>query len=207
MKKLHALLIGNGEPVSPAFLRTLARCADAVFAADGGAAQCARAKLTPKAVIGDLDSVPPALRKKWAAKLVAVSTQQNTDLEKALLYLIKAGFTSCTLAGFWGKRADFSVGNLLALVRFCKKINLCLQAPSFSIYPVVKTTRLPCVKGKRVSLIALKNCSGVGLKGLKYPLKNASVRLGSTLTLSNTALADTFEITLKSGAFLVYTEH
>lgn len=207
MKKSHALLIGNGEKLPVAFLRTLARQAQAVFAADGGAAQCARAHLTVQAVIGDLDSVSPALKKKWADKLVYIPTQQNTDLEKALRYLIKQGFTSCTLAGFWGGRADFSVGNLLALARFCPKIDLRVCSPGFTIYPLIKTTRLPSKKGKRVSLIALKNCKGVSLSGLTYPLKNASVPFGSTLTLSNTADADTFEVALRSGALLVYTEH
>ena len=207
MKKLHALLIGNGEKISPAFLHKLAAAADAVFAADGGAVACARARLTPQRIIGDLDSIPPALKKKWADKLLRINTQQNTDLEKALCYLSEAGFTSCTLAGFWGNRPDFSMGNLLALFRFCTKMELRAVTPEWSIYPVTKSTRLPCAKGKRVSLIAVKNCRGVTLSGLKYPLQNASVPLGSTLTLSNVARADIFEITLKSGAMLVCNEN
>ena len=207
MKKLHALLIGNGDPVPPAFLRTLAAQADAVFAADGGADACARARLEPQAVIGDLDSVSPALKRRWADKLLCVNTQQNTDLEKSLRYLIKQGFSSCTLAGFWGGRADFAVGNLLALLRFAHKIKLRAVTPAETVYPVLKSMRLPCTKGKRVSLIAVKNCRGVTLKGLKYPLQNASVALGSTLTLSNVARANAFEVSLRTGALLVYTEN
>jgi len=207
MKKLHALLIGNGETLSPAFLRALAGKASAVFAADGGAVQCARAHVVPQAVIGDLDSVPPALKRKWADKLIYVSTQQNNDLEKALRYLVKQGFTSCTLAGFGGGRADFAVGNLLTLLRFAAKMNLCAVSADWTLYPVIKSTRLPCKKGKRVSLIAVKNCRGVTLKGLVYSLQNASVALGSTRTLSNVARANTFELSLKSGALLVCTEN
>ena len=207
MKKLPALLIGNGEKLPPAFLRALAARAGGIFAADGGGAQLARAKITPDAVIGDLDSLSPRLKQRWAARLVHVASQQNTDLEKALRYIARQGFTACVLAGFWGGRADFSIGNLLALLRFARRTELCVKAPHWTLYPVLKSTRLPCTKGKRVSLIAVKNCRGVSVSGLVYPLQNASLPLGTTLTLSNTARGNSFALTLRTGALLVYTEH
>ena len=209
MKKMSRILvIGNGETPSKNFLMHQARQADCILATDGGANRALACGVIPHVVLGDFDSLSAKTKKALKeTSFIFVDNQNNTDLEKALRYLIKQGFTSCTLAGFWGGRADFSVGNLLALARFCPKINLRVCSPGFTIYPLIKTTRLPSKKGKRVSLIALKNCKGVSLSGLTYPLKNASVPFGSTLTLSNTADADTFEVALKSGALLVYTEH
>ena len=70
-----------------------------------------------------------------------------------------------------------------------------------------KNRRFACRPNARVSLIPLKNCTGVTLKGLKYPLKNARLKLGGTgLTLSNITTGKTFGVEMKSGFLFVYAE-
>lgn len=205
---LRALLIGNGETPDSAFLKSLAARADIILAADGGADRALNSGLTPDVIIGDLDSVSPAAKKRVSPEnLIFVDNQNNTDLEKALDWLVKRGCTACTLTGFAGGRWDFTLGNFLLVYPYAKKMDLTFAGPGWNFYPVQKNRRFACRPGARVSLIPLKNCTGVSLKGLKYPLKNARLKLGGTgLTLSNITTGKTFGVEMKSGFLFVYAE-
>lgn len=205
---LRALLIGNGQTQPAAFLKPLAQAADWVLAADGGADRALAAGVTPDIIIGDLDSVSPATQKRIAPeKLIFVDNQNNTDLEKALDWLLARGCKSVTLTGFTGGRLDFTLGNFLSLVPYAPKLQLTVAGPGWRLYPLVQPRRFPCRPGARVSLIPLKNCTGVTLRGLKYPLKNARLPFGKTgRTLSNQTTGKTFAVSIKSGLLFVYVE-
>lgn len=207
MRTYRALLIGNGEDVSPTLLKQIAREADLVVAVDGGADQALRAKLSPDAVVGDLDSVSPRAKKAFAGKLVRVPTQENTDLEKALLWALAHRVTHLTLVGFVGKRWDFSIGNLLTLCAYARQVHVCVAGEHWRLYPLTKSARIPCAKNKRLSLLPLKPCSQVTLGGCKYPLKNARLLPGTTRTLSNQTVATHADVKFTRGALLVYLEN
>ena len=206
MQTYRALLIGNGETVSARLLKQLAAQANYVLTADGGADHALACGVIPDGVIGDLDSVSAATKKKLTGHILHVPTQENTDLEKALLWLVKHHFTHVTLVGFVGDRWDFSVGNLLAITRFTRKLEICMAGNNWRIFPLVRDANLPCKKNKRVSIIPLKTCTGVTLLGLKYPLKNAKLLPGTTRTLSNLTVQTHFEVTFTRGCLLVYQE-
>lgn len=206
MQISRLLLIGNGEEVSPRLLKTLARQADYVLAADGGADKALRAGVTPDGVIGDLDSVSPRTQKALAAKILHVPTQNNTDLDKALHWAVSHHFTEVTLIGFVGDRWDFSVGNLLTLAAWARKLSITVAGDKWRIFPLVNSAKFPCKPGKRVSLIPLKTCTDVTLAGLKYPLKNARLTPGTTRTLSNQTTGTQFSVSFTHGTLLVYVE-
>ena len=206
MRTYRALLIGNGEQISPRLLKTLAAQADYVLAADGGADHALSCGVTPNGVIGDLDSVSARAKKTLAGNILHVPAQDNTDLEKALRWLIKHKFTHVTLVGFVGDRWDFSVGNLLALGKFARKLEICIASDKWHIFPLVHGAQFTCQKNKRVSIILLKTCTGVTLTGLKYPLKNARLAPGTTQTLSNQTTGTRFGVSFTRGTLLVYYE-
>ena len=207
MQTYRALLIGNGEEISARLLKALAHQADVVLAVDGGADKALRAKVTPHYVIGDLDSLSPRAKKALALKLVHVPTQENTDLEKALLWALAHKVTHATLVGFVGERWDFSLGNLLTLSAYARKVNLCVAGEHWHMYALVKSAHIPCKKNKRLSLIPLKPCAGVTLSGCKYALKNARLLPGTTRTLSNQTTAARVDVKFTRGALLVYLEN
>lgn len=206
MQIYRALLIGNGETVSARLLKQLAAQANYILAADGGADRALACGVMPDGIIGDLDSVSAATKRKLADRMVHVPSQKNTDLEKALLWLTKHHFTHVTLVGFVGDRWDFSVGNLLALARFARKLEILVAGETWRIFPLIRGAKLTCKKNKRVSIIPLKTCTGVTLSGLKYPLKDAKLSPGTTRTLSNLTLQTHFEVTFARGCLLVYQE-
>ena len=204
---MHALLIGNGEKPSAKLLRALAAQADFIVAADGGANIAFSSAITPDLIIGDLDSVSAAVRQKLSPeKFLLVKNQNNTDLEKALIYLQNRGCKKCILTGFSGGRWDFSIGNLLALTRFAQKMDLKIAADNWTGYVLTGPKRFTHSKGIRVSLIALKTCTGVTLSGLKFPLKNTRLTVGMTRSLSNQTTGKTFSVSFTHGQLLVYVE-
>lgn len=208
MKRLnHILLIGNGQTPPVPELKALAQKADLTVAADGGADNALRAGLTPDVIIGDLDSVSPRARKKFSScQWILVDNQNNTDLQKALDYLLAQKCKKCTLVGFDGGRMDFTLGNLLALYPYARKMELCVVGNGWRIYPLTKTHTFTTRSGVRVSLLPLKPCGGVTLSGLQFPLKNARLTLGTTRTLSNVALKNRFTVNIQTGFLLVYME-
>ena len=208
MKRLNrTLLIGNGEIASSVQLKELARQADFIVAADGGADNALRAHLVPDVIIGDLDSVSPRARKKFVfSRWIFVDNQNNTDLQKALDYLVTQKCKKCTLVGFDGGRIDFTLGNLLALYPYARKMDICVVGTGWKIYPICKRTTFTACPGARVSLLPLTPCTQVTLTGLKFLLKNARLPLGTTRTLSNVSLKKNFTITLARGILLAYIE-
>lgn len=203
-----ALLIGNGEPVPADFLKRLASAADFVLAADGGANKAVSAGVTPQAVIGDLDSVLPQTRRACPdTEFIHVGNQNNTDLEKALNWLLEKGFTACEIVCGVGGRWDFSLGNFLSVYPYAAKINLVFKGPGWNIYPLTCGGTFPCKPGGHVSVIPVTDCPDVTLQGLQFPLEHADLKLGGTgLTLSNKAVCDRFEVSFDSGYLLLYTE-
>ena len=209
MKRLnHTLLIGNGQTPSVPELKALALKADFAVAADGGADNALRAGLVPDVIIGDLDSVSPRARKKFSScQWILVNDQDNTDLQKALDYLVAQKRKKCTLVGFDGGRMDFTLGNLLALYPYARKMELCVVGNRWRIYPLAKKKTFDTRPGARVSLLPFVPCRGVTLDGLKFPLQNARLTLGTTQTLSNVTLKKRFTVNLQKGFLLVYLEN
>ncbi|MBO4675064.1 MAG: thiamine diphosphokinase, partial [Elusimicrobiaceae bacterium] len=158
-------------------------------------------------VIGDLDSLPAADAKKIPPQhLIHIPTQENNDLEKALSFLVKKGVRSCTLAGITGGRFDFTLGNLLLLRRFARKLQLQLSGNGWDFFLLTHSQRLSCAKGARASLLPLTACRGVSLEGFAYPLQRATLTVGTTRTLSNLTTCTAVTVHLKSGILGVYLE-
>ena len=208
MKTLHhTLLIGNGTECSPRQLKAWARQADFVLAADGGARHALRAGIVPDAIIGDLDSVTPSIKKRFArARWICVHNQDKTDFSKAMDFLVQNGCKQCLLTGFTGGRMDFTLGNLLAVYPYASRLEICLAGDGWKMYPVVQKKTFQAPLGTRVSILSLKTCSGVTSCGLKFPLRHSRLTLGTTRTLSNLTSRNNFSISLKTGALLVYVE-
>lgn len=203
---LNALLIGNGVCPSPALLQQLAAQVNFILAADGGAQKAAAAGVMPDKIIGDFDSL--SAQQTWPReKLLRIPRQDNTDLEKALDYLQDNHFTHVTIAGGTGGRWDFSIGNFLSVYPYLAQMDICFAADGWKIYPLIKPTQKTVRPGARVSLIPVTACQNVTLKGLQYPLQNATLELGRTgRTLSNCAAQENISIQFSSGYLLLYIE-
>lgn len=201
-----ALLICNGQKPGP-WIKRLAKEADFVLAADGGADAALAAGVRPDAVIGDLDSVSSRAREILKdIPFIRVSRQDNTDFEKALDWLVRQNFDECVVAGAAGKRLDFALGNFLCAFLYLPRLRVTFKGDGWTVHPLARGIKFSARKGARLSLIALSTCRGVTLKGLKYRLKDADLQAGRMTGLSNKISAKRSEIAFKSGRMLLYLE-
>ena len=90
-----------------------------IIAADGGANFLADHNIIPELIIGDLDSVEEQkIKNVETQKIIRISNQNTTDLEKVLLNTQ----SPLTLGiGFLGSRIDHELAALSALVKFSHK--------------------------------------------------------------------------------------
>ena len=203
-----ALLICNGEKPGR-WLRKLAKEADFILAADAGADKALAVGVQPDAVIGDLDSVSP--RNKRMLKetpFIYVKRQDNTDLEKALDWLVAQRFDECIIVGATGGRLDFTLGNILSARPYLPKIAIRFFGANWQLYFVTKNFEFPTRKAVRCSLIPLTPCKAVTLKGFKYPLTQENIGthyIGRSLSNKTTALS--CRVTMQSGCMLLYVEN
>lgn len=200
-----ALLICNGEKPG-CWLKKLAQEADFVLAADGGSNSALSAGITPDVVIGDLDSASPKTKNVFQdIPFIHVKRQDNTDLEKALDWLVLQQFDECVIVGATGGRLDFTVGNFLSVYPYLSKIKIIFRGKNWSIFPLTQSFRFSANKGARMSIIPLTNCQNLTLKGVKYRLNGVDWQLGQT-GLSNVITAKKTEVLFDKGYLLLYIE-
>ena len=199
----RALIICNGEPPSRALSRRLARKAALVVAADGGANIARRYGIKPDIIIGDLDSVSRAtLRFFSSSTILHVDRQDNTDLEKALDLLAARNIREVVIIGGTGKRIDFTLGNLSVLWVYTSFVDLTFIGDGWKAIPIGRKKVVKTKIGTTVSLIPFGDCSGITLKGLRYPLTNATMRVGE-IGVSNVVRNSPFTVVVKRGKMML----
>jgi len=199
----HAFLLCNGEPPSRALVRQLASASGYVVAADGGANIARRFGIRPRVIIGDLDSISAATRKRFRASLLLrLRGQDNTDLEKALDFIVAQGFRKVVIAGVTGKRIDFTLANLSVLWQYVRRLEIEIVGDGWRALPVRRKITVRARRGTTVSVIPFGQCRGVTLRGLRYPLRNATLRVGE-VGVSNVVADSPFSVRVGCGKLLV----
>lgn len=204
MQKItNLLIIANGQSENKTFIKTLAKEADFILALDGGADRALKAGIMPSLVIGDLDSISTKAKNKIGQeKLLKVSRQDNTDLEKGLDFARYLKVPNITIICAQGGRLDFTLSNFSSVFNYIDKAFIVFKTSTCDIFPIKKTAKFTCKKGSKVSLIPMGTTTGLTLKNLKYLLKNATFKIGQT-AVSNIALKNNFEVSFTKGQLLV----
>ncbi len=200
---LRALLICNGEQPSHSLARRLARRSQLVVAADGGANGAREHGITPDLIIGDLDSITPSTRKFFSATaVIRVPQQDTTDMEKALDYILSESLAhEVMIIGATGRRLDHTLGNLVALSHYVRRLRVVACGDGWHAFPVRSSESIEATIGTTVSLIPFSDCRNVTLRGLKYPLQNAPLRAGH-IAVSNVVKQSPFSITHRQGKMI-----
>jgi len=158
------------------------RADDYLVAVDRGLRYCVDAGLCPDLLLGDFDSVEPELLQRPdladVPRRVFSAEKDSSDLELALSILCEMTFDEVYVVGVSGGRTDHMLINWREL--------------SVEVEPATI-----------VSLVSLKDASGVSTLGLQYVLRDASLIAGSSLGLSNVAVDSTVNVVIESGVVLV----
>ncbi len=180
MKEVRSfLLLLNGELRDPAAVKSLARRADAVICADGGARHARTLGLVPDVVVGDMDSLPKHLPKSWGRTAFLCDFDENrSDLDKTLDFAESAGGRRLWIAGALGGGLDHELTNLAALESRGGRAELVVIGGGAARLLGPGRHALDLKRGERFSLLAAPRAR-VSLTGARYPLRGENLVRGS----------------------------
>lgn len=210
----NAVILAAGAFPRKPYPRLLLEQADPVICCDSAAAaflRYFRGERLPDAVVGDMDSIPAAVRERCRSRLVPITEQDDNDMTKALGYLLDhyGGLDTITILGATGKREDHTVGNLSLLMEYARTRGLdAFSTPSVrmvSDYGEAFALRDSCTlwvgEGRQISLFSPDNSLRIRSQGLRWPLDevvwdnwwkatlNQSTADAVTLTFSHPSIA------------------
>lgn len=208
MAAMNKFVILLGGPISPT-PRLLGQVQNSrVLAADSGMAHARILHLVPELWVGDFDSAPKKLQREFAnvPRLEFPVEKDATDGELAISHALREGADELILVGGFGGQFDHALahaGFLLALAK--RDIKAMMTSGTEEAQALNGAMTLGDLKaGSRLSVVPLSDLVALNISGVKWPLTNRNVPLGSALTLSNVVLGPV-ELSLRAGQALVVT--
>ncbi|MDD6337378.1 MAG: thiamine diphosphokinase [Lentisphaeria bacterium] len=172
----YTVILANGAFPRRKSLLALLHGAAHIVCCDGAAASLLRHGLTPDLVVGDLDSLSPALRKKLGRRVIRVTEQETNDLSKAFRACMERSWRTLVILGAGGKREDHLLGNASLLPQFAAAgADVRMETDCGTFLPVLKSSAFRRPVGTKVSVFSFHPDMPVTSTGLAYPL--VSLRL------------------------------
>lgn len=163
-----------------------------IIAADGGMAHAETLGLTPELWVGDFDSTPDDLaeRHKTVARHAFPAEKDKTDGEIAVDEAMRLGAREIIMVGGLGGQADHALAHLGLILKLGRRrVAAFITSGHEEAYPILNGTHhFDVPRGSRFSVVPFTDLAGLDLEGVKWPLTNRSVPLGSSLTVSNIAV-------------------
>lgn len=194
-------IVGAGECKKLDFTK---KDGDIVIAADGGYKYLKQAGIKPDIVIGDFDSLG---KEPEGEKIIRLKPEKDvTDTYAAVSEGIKYGYSRFNIYGALGGRIEHTLANIQLIASLSAKN---MQASIFDGSTVITaitsgTLRFDSAYNGYISVFAHSDkCTGVCLRGLKYPLENAELSNLFPLGVSNEFLGVESEIVIGSGTAII----
>ncbi len=207
---MRAIIFINGVIADYDLLRRWLRPDDYWVAADGGVNHCLALGRNPHALVGDLDSVDASVVQRLARDGVQVErhpvTKNETDLELALDFALKAGASELLLVGAMGGRLDQMLANILILAQrtWPATLQLVEGHQLVQLIPPNQTITFAAAVGDTVSALPLsEQVTGITYTGMRYPLHNQTLHFGSTRGISNEVSETPASVRISSGRLLI----
>lgn len=205
---MRALIVLGGDAPGAALLESCMRDADLVIAADSGLAAFDAAGLEPDLLVGDMDSVPPEILRKYEGRLQERRLnciKDDTDGVDAMDIAIAQGAETIRLLGALGGRLDHALANVMLLVRAHRKgVKAEILSESVRIARVDGYASLCGAKGDTVSLLPLGRAEDVTLRGFFYPLDRRTLESDYPLGVSNIVTDDQAEVEAGAGDLILF---
>jgi thiamine pyrophosphokinase len=208
---VRAVVVAHGD-VLPSD-RSVIGPNDYVVAADGGALALERWKMLPHLVVGDMDSLGDEGVERFARQGVPVAkysaAKDESDLELAVAQAIAAGATEVVLLGaLRGERLDHETANLLLLADpGYDGVRLEARRGELRIRAIrgEGSLSLEGPVGALVTLLPVNgDAEGVTTEGLRYPLRDETLRFGRARGLSNEVASLPAMVTVSKGSLLIF---
>jgi thiamine pyrophosphokinase len=177
------------------------------IAADGGMRHAQGLGLVPELWIGDFDSSTLQLQAQYpqVTRQVFPTAKDQTDGELAVQAALERGAGRLWLLGALGNETDKTLQHLLMAVRLAQQgVQLRLSNGLEEAWPLIPGHCIvPADPGSTLSVMGFVALGGLSLEGVRWPLKNQDIPLGSSLTLSNQTTGPV-QINLQAGYGVVF---
>lgn len=210
---MKVVILVNGDIFSTERIKKECSSADIIIAADGGANIAYREGLFPKYIIGDLDSVDEKVLNHFRDLGSDVDKypreKDYVDTELCLDKAIELGADEIVYVGGIGNRIDHSIGNIHLLYKTIKKgVKSHIISETADVYICENFIEVYGNIGDTLSILPLfKPIKGITLKGLKYPLNNASFEFGDVFGTCNEFKCEKASIEISEGCLLVIKQY
>lgn len=210
---MKAVIIGGGSldlDFSLSYIRK--EKPQLVIAVDRGLLFCQETGLYPDVIVGDFDSVPPEILKRYRREGRALIEEYDprkdfTDMELGMRKAMERGGSQVILLGATGTRLDHTLANIR-----CLSI---LEEAGIAAWIVDKHNRLRLLLGRTVlrreeqfgryvSFLPFGgDVEGVTLQGFAYPLENFYLPYVNSRSVSNEMAEETAEVDFCRGRLLM----
>ncbi|MBE7025636.1 MAG: thiamine diphosphokinase [Ruminococcaceae bacterium] len=200
-KKNRAVIMAGADISDYSFYTPLS--GDYVICADRGYIHAMRLGITPDVILGDFDSLETALPSDGEIYTYPAE-KDETDLQLAVSHALKHGYRRVLVIGATGGRADHFLANVY-LMHWAKErgCEMVIEDSDTRIYLLEDSLSLPRRKNVYLSLLPFSGDAVVSLSGVKYPLDETTITLGSTLGISNEIIADEATVRIHRGRVLL----
>jgi thiamine pyrophosphokinase len=203
---MQTVILANGTYPTHAVPLARLREAGMIICCDGAAEKLVDHGLEPGLIIGDLDSVSPALKERYANLLVRDSDQETNDLTKAVNWCVRNGIGAVTILGATGIREDHALGNISLLADYGSRIEAVMLTDTGSFRVYYRSVTIASRPGQQVSLFSIDPSLKVTSTGLRYPLNKLALNSWWRGTLNESA-GDSFSLEFENGHVIVFLEH
>ncbi|OAB44550.1 thiamine diphosphokinase [Paenibacillus glacialis] len=203
------VIIFSGGSLYPEFLDQIQKD-DFIIGADKGALFLIQNNVHPHISVGDFDSISEEEKQIVSSSsgemLDCDAIDKNlTDTELAFEIALKQSPTHILLVGGTGSRLDHTLANIQMLNRALQHhTSLTILDKNNYIAITDSTLKVNNLGYTYVSLLPMTaEVTGVTIEGFEYPLKNATLKLGQSLGISNRLIGKKATVTIGSGLLLV----
>ncbi|NQU27116.1 MAG: thiamine diphosphokinase [Candidatus Marinimicrobia bacterium] len=198
------IILANGVFPKHTCPLNIIRQAGTLVCTDGSADVAIENGFKPEIIIGDLDSISNA-SSSYNCPIIPINTQENTDLEKSIDWLIENSINEIWLTGITGGRDDQSLAILIILNHYSNQIQLSAVTDLFTIDFFSGSRKFKSFPGQTISLMAFKPVDKITTSGLEFPLIREKL-IPSGKGISNRALGTEFSISA-SNNLIVFRSH
>lgn len=180
----NIVIICDGSFPRTEYPRYLIRTADFIICCDGALKKFIRnskaifgTERLPDRVIGDMDSLPESLRKKYSDIIVKIDEQEHNDQTKAFRWAMEnlEGLESITILGATGQREDHTIGNISLLMEYARMydlegagIQVQMITDHATVVAVTDTVEMDCGEGRQISIFSPDNTLKIKSEGLRW---------------------------------------
>ena len=209
MSESRFVIFANGSLAHPERARMILREGDQVICADGGTHHALALDLMPTAVIGDLDSLSPADRRRVLEAGVPIkrhrTDKDETDLELALEEALRQDAGSIRIVAGLGRRVDQTLGNISLMTDARLTLIDCRMDDGVDeVFICRSSSVIQGSPGDTVSLVPWGvPVTQVYTGGLKWPLLGDSLEPHRSRGISNEMSEASASVRIGSGLLLI----